>query len=220
MEERKFVKYKKDELGVKEFIKKSLGKGKISNVELKYTPVGDRIILTTNKPGIIIGKRGERLRDLTEILTKRFSLDNPHIDIQEIKHPEFDAQVIADDIALSLERLGSLKFKVIAYRTMERIIKSGALGIEIRLSGKLPSERAKSWRFAYGYLKKTGDTAKIVDKGNAVAKTIAGVIGVKVSILPPDRKIHDQIEVNENLFKDLKSRIIVESKDLKTEEKK
>ncbi len=219
MEEKKFVKYKKDEVGIKEFIKHSLGKGKISGVELKYTPVGDRIILTTNKPGIIIGKRGERLKELTEILAKRFNLDNPHIDIQEIKNPELDAQVIADDIALSLERLGSLKFKVIAYRTMERIIKAGALGVEIRLSGKLPSERAKSWRFAFGYLKKTGDTAKIVDKGGAVAKTIAGVIGVKVSILSPDKKIHDQIEINEKLLKELRSRVIVESKDIKEEVK-
>ena len=87
--------------------------------------------------------------------------------------PEFDAQIMADEIALGLERFGPLKFKVIAYKTLQRIMNAGALGVEIRFSGKLPSSRAKSWRFAQGYLKKTGDSAKVVDRaqGNSTNKT-------------------------------------------------
>lgn len=210
MEEKKFVQYKKDELGVKEFVKNSLGKGRISSVKLEYTPVGEKIIVATSKPGYVIGRRGERLNELSQVLKKKFNLENPHIDIQEIRKPEFDAQTVADDIALSLERLGSIKFKIIAYKTIERIMKAGALGVEIRLSGKLPSERAKSWRFALGYLKKTGDQAKVVNYAESVAKTLLGVIGVKVSILTPDAKILDRITVDAALLEEIR-RVEVEA---------
>lgn len=206
MEERKFVQFKKDEFSVKEYVKNSLGKGRISSVRVEYTPVGEKIIVATNKPGLVIGRRGERIDELTTVLKRRFKLENPHIEILEITKPEFDAQIIADEIALALERLGSLKFKIIAYRMLQRIMDAGALGAEIILSGKLPSERARSWRFASGYLKKTGDTAKIVDKAQALGKTVAGIVGVKVAILSPEKKIHDQIKIDE----EIKSRINVE----------
>jgi len=223
MEERKFVQFKKDEYAVKEYVKASLGKGRISSVKVEYTPVGEKIIVATNKPGLVIGRRGERIIELTEILKKRFKLENPHIEIQEIMKPEFDAQLVADDIALALERIGSLKFKTIAYKMLKRIIDSGALGVEIRLGGKLPSERAKSWRFASGYLKKTGDTAKIVDKAKATAITNSGMVGVKVSILSPDKKIHDQIVINQEIKDKIKIKIEeekVEKKIMKTRKKR
>ena len=207
MEEKKFIQLKKDEYGIKEFIKKELGKGKISAVKIEYTPIGEKIIITTNKPGYVIGRKGERITALTEILRKNFSLENPHIEMQEIEKPEYDAQYVADEIALSLERFGSLRFKVISYKMLERIIKAGVLGVELRLSGKLPSDRAKSWRFAFGYLKKAGDTAKIVNKAEARADTIGGTIGIKVAILPPNVIIHDQIKVDEKLLEELKRNI-------------
>ncbi|MBU4308696.1 MAG: KH domain-containing protein, partial [Nanoarchaeota archaeon] len=147
MEERNVVRLKKEEFSIREQIKKNLGKGKISRVKIEYTPVGEKIVIATCKPGLVIGRGGEKIEELTKMLKKRFKLENPHIEIDEIKEPEFDAQITADDIALSLERFGPLKFKVVAYRTLERIIKAGALGVEIRLSGKLPSSRAKTWRF-------------------------------------------------------------------------
>ncbi|MCX6748292.1 MAG: 30S ribosomal protein S3 [Candidatus Pacearchaeota archaeon] len=195
MEEKKFVQLKKDEYYIREFVKKEFGKGKISFIKIEYTPVGEKIIIATSRPGFIIGKRGERINEITDILRRKFKLENPHLEILEITKPEFDAQNIADEIALSLERFGSLKFKVVAYRMLERIIRAGALGVEIRLSGKLPSERAKSWRFANGYLKKTGDTVKIVNKAEARANLLLGTIGIKVSILPPDVEIHDRITI-------------------------
>ena len=206
MEERKFVQFKKDEFAVKEYVKNSLGKGRISSVKVEYTPVGEKIIIATNKPGLVIGRRGERINELTTVLKRRFKLENPHVEIKEITKPEYDAQIMADEIALALERLGSLRFKIIAYRMLQRIMDANASGAEIILSGKLPSERAKSWRFASGYLKKTGDTAKIVDKAQALGKTVAGVVGVKVAILSPEKKIHDRIEID----KEIKERIKIE----------
>ena len=199
MEAEKFVNFKKEEFGVKEYIKGELGKGKISNVSIEYTPIGEKIIISTNKPGLIIGRRGEKVDILTKVLKKKFKLDNPHIEINEVKEPRLDAQIIADDIALLLERRGSLKFKVIAYKMLQDIMKAGALGTEIVLSGKLPSDRAKTWRFAQGYLKKTGEPSKVVNRAQAQANTMLGTIGIEVSILHPDAHIHDRIVVDDAL---------------------
>lgn len=204
MEAKKFVNFKKEELGVKEYIKDELGKGRISNVSIEYTPIGEKIIISTSKPGLIIGRRGEKIDILTKVLKKRFKFDNPHIEIREIRDSKLDAQLVADEIAILIERRGSLKFKVIAYKMLQEIIKSGALGTEIVLSGRLPSERARTWRFTQGYLKKTGDPSKVVDKAQAQATTITGVVGIKVSILPPDAHIHDKIIVDDALRSKLK----------------
>jgi small subunit ribosomal protein S3 len=94
-----------------------------------------------------------------------------------------------------------------------------AQGAEIRLSGKLPSDRAKSWRFASGYLKKTGDTANIVRKAQSIAQTIPGSVGIKVSILPPEAEIHDRIIVDEELLLKLKS-LKVKEEPKKTKKKR
>ncbi|MFH1503060.1 MAG: 30S ribosomal protein S3 [Candidatus Diapherotrites archaeon] len=205
MEEKQIVKFKKDEFAIRESIKKMLGKGKVSKIRIEYTPVGEKVIISTSKPGLIIGRGGEKLNEITEHLKKNFKFENLHIEIEEITSPEFDAQIIADDIALGLERFGPLKFKVIVYRTLERIMRAGALGCEIRLGGKLPGSRAKSWRFAQGYLIKTGDGAKVVDRAQSRAETKPGTVGIKVSILSPHAILKDKIDINEELIKQLKT---------------
>tara|TARA_Y100000034_G_scaffold19272_2_gene21715 strand:- start:6579 stop:7244 length:666 start_codon:yes stop_codon:yes gene_type:complete len=220
MEEKNVVKLKKEEFAIREYIKQSLGKGKMSKVRIEYTPIGEKIIISTNKPGLIIGRGGEKIGELTRILKTRFKLENPHIEIDEITESEFDAQIMADEIALSLERFGPLKFKVIAYRTLERIIKSGALGVEIRLSGKLPGARAKQWRFAQGYLKKTGDSAKVVDRAKSRAQTKPGVVGVKVSILSPHAKLLDKVNIDDKLIEKLKNNPVKSEEKIKKKTKK
>jgi len=195
MIEKKIISLKKNELAIKEFIKKNLGKGKISEIKIARTPIGEKIVIITARPGVIVGRRGENILDLTESLKREFGLQNPKLEIAEIKKPEFDAQTIADQIALALERFGSNSFKIVAYRFLERVKRAGALGCEIILGGRLPSEKARSWRFAFGYLKKTGETSNLVDRAEAVGKTKSGVVGVKVAVLPPDVKIPDRIEI-------------------------
>jgi small subunit ribosomal protein S3 len=200
MEERKFIKLKKEEYGIKESIKRNLGKGKISRLDIEYTPIGEKIIISTSRPGLIIGRRGEKIEELTTVLKTRFKLENPHIEIKEIEIPLYDAQLVADELAMALERMGNLKFKVIAYRKLQEIMNAGALGCELRISGKLPSERAKSWRFAEGYLKKAGESRKEVDRAQAIALTKTGIIGIKVAIMSPKAKIYDRINITEELM--------------------
>jgi len=218
MEERQIVKFKKDEFVIKEYIKSILGKGKISKVRIEYTPVGEKVIVSTNKPGLVIGRRGEKIDELTDILKTKFKLENPRVEIEEITQPEFDAQIIADEIALGLERLGPLKFKVIAYRTLQKVMGAGALGAEIILGGKLPGARAKSWRFAQGYLKKVGDSAKVVDRAKSRAETRPGTVGIKVSILSPYAILSDKIIINKDVVERLKMNAI-EIEENKQEEK-
>tara|TARA_B100000315_G_C14527879_1_gene564727 strand:- start:698 stop:1378 length:681 start_codon:yes stop_codon:yes gene_type:complete len=206
MEEKKVVQLKKEEFKVREYIKNFVGKGKISKAKIEYTPVGEKIIVSTSKPGLVIGKGGEKIGELTRSLKKNFRLENPHVEIDEIMEPELDAQVISDEIALSLEKLGPMKFKVITYRTLQRVMRSGALGAEIRLSGKLPGSRAKSWRFAQGYLKKTGDNAKVVDRAKSRAQTKPGTVGIKVSILSPYAILKDKIVLDEKIIEGMKNR--------------
>jgi small subunit ribosomal protein S3 len=154
---------------------------------------------------LVIGRGGERIEELTRILKTRFKLENPHLEIEEIRHPEFDAQITADEIALGLEKFGPLRFKVIAYRALQKIMEAKALGAEIRLSGKLPGARAKSWRFAQGLLKKTGESANVVDRAQSRAETRPGTVGVKVAILSPDAILKDKIVINDELIGKLKT---------------
>ncbi len=216
MEEKQTVKFKKEEFEVREHIKKKLGKGKISKIKIEYTPIGEKIIISTHKPGLIIGRKGEKIEELTNLLKTKFKLENPQIEIEEIKQPEFDAKVIADDIALALERFGPLKFKVVAYRALQKIINAGASGVEIRISGKLPGSRAKTWRFTQGYLKRTGNSAKVVDRAQSIAETKPGTVGVKVAILSPYAILKDRIIVNDKMIEQLKSK----SEESKKEDKK
>lgn len=215
MIEKKFIEAKKQEFEIREFIKAVVGKGKVSEVKIERTPVGEKIVIVTAKPGLIIGRGGEIIRQINESLKKKFKLENPQIEVSEIAEPVFDAQSVADQIAIALEKFGPLSFKLIAYRELERLIKAGALGAEIRLSGKLPSERAKTWRFAFGYLTKTGAKTDIVKRARATAFTRPGVIGIKVSIVPRDTKIPDKIDINKKALEEVGLKIREISEELK-----
>ena len=207
MEERKFINLKKEEFGIKEYIKRNLGKGKISRLDIEYTPIGEKIIISTSKPGLVIGRRGEKIQELTRVLKTRFKLENPHIEINEIENPLFDSQLVADEIALALERMGNLKFKVIAYRKLQEIMNAGALGCELRLSGKLPSERSRNWIFRQGYLKKAGEPSKEIDRAQATALTKTGVIGIKVAIMNPKARIYDKIDIDDLIKKQINGEV-------------
>ena len=128
------------------------------------------------------------------MLKKKFKLENPQIEISEVENMYLDANIVAELIASSLERFGSSKFKAVGHKTMERVMASGALGVEIIISGKIPGSRAKSWRFYQGYLKKCGDTALQIGTSYKTANLKTGTIGVQVRIMPPDVDLPDKIE--------------------------
>ena len=198
MIERKFIAQKIKEYQIQEYIENNLKNVGHSHTKMIKTPLGEKIIISASRTGLIVGRKGQNIKELTKTLKKRFGLENPQIEISEVKDINLDANIVAERITDSLERFGAQKFKAIGHKTMENIMDAGALGVEIIVSGKIPSSRAKSWRFYSGYLKKCGDIAIVgVDKAHLQAKLKTGVVGVKVSIMPPGTKLPDKIELIE-----------------------
>ncbi|MBS3116170.1 30S ribosomal protein S3 [Candidatus Woesearchaeota archaeon] len=196
MIEREFINQKTKEFYIKKYIEDSLKGVGISQIKLQKIPLGEKIIIFTNRPSLIVGSKGANIRDLTKVLKTKFKLENPQIEINEVKDIFLDAKIVAQRIAGSLERFGSARFKGIGHKVMENVLNSGALGVEIIISGKLPSARARSWRFYQGYLKKCGEIAETgVRKAQASALLKSGVVGVKVAIMPPDIILPDHIEI-------------------------
>ena len=202
MMERKFVSQKKREYEIEEFIAKSIPAAGLSKIKLQRTPLGEKIIVYASRPGLIIGTKGQNITRLTNELKKKYNLENPQIEIGEIENIGLDAKIMAEKIANSLERFGPARFKGVGHKSIEEAMSNGALGIEIIISGKIPGARAKSWRFYKGYLKKCGNVAVIgVNTAYASAKLKTGIIGIKVSIMPPTTKLPDKVTMLSEIIK-------------------
>ncbi len=196
MIERDFVKQKKKEFQIQEFVINNLSNVGHSKTRMQRTPLGEKIIVYASRPGLVVGREGQNIKKLTLALKKKFNLENPQIEIAEVETVNLDANIEAERIASSLERFGINKFKGVGHKVMSDVMGAGALGIEIIISGKVPSARAKSWRFYQGYLKKCGDVAMSgVDTAYSIAKLKSGIVGIQVRIMPPQTKLPDHIEL-------------------------
>jgi small subunit ribosomal protein S3 len=196
MIERKFISQNMKEFLVKDYLFKELSRVGMSDVTLHRTPLGEKIVISASRPGLIVGKGGGNISRLTRELKEKFNLENPQIEIEEVRDPRGDAAITAEMIANSLERFGSARFKGVGHKAMGDVIGSGALGVEILISGKIPSSRAKTWRFYQGYLKKCGDVSIVgVNKAQQAARLKTGVVGVQVKIMPGSTVLPDKISV-------------------------
>jgi len=206
MIEKKFVKQRLKEIEIQNFVADKLSNSGHSRIEIKHTPLGDKIIIYSGRPGLIVGKKGENIKMLTTTLRTKFNLENPQIEIGGVDSPMLDPNSVADRIVYSLEKFGPKRFKFLGYETLKEIMKAGAIGAEIVIGGVgVPGARAKSWRFSAGHLKKSGDiSASYVLRATTVANLRRGAIGIKISIIPPETILPDKIEL----------------KDIKEEEKK
>lgn len=194
MIERKFVAQNFKEFQITEYVKKQLNRVGLSNVKLQRTSLGEKIIIVASRPGLVVGRGGATIQRLTRELRDNFQLENPQIEIEEITDFSLDAGVVAELIVNQLERFGTQRFKGIGHKTLDSVMRAGALGVEILISGKIPSSRSKTWRFVDGYMKKCGDIAITgVDTAKEFAKLKTGVVGVQVRIMPGTTKLPDQI---------------------------
>ena len=177
-----FVKEGVREAQIEEFLREKFEKAGYSHIDIQRTPLGTRIIVYASRPGLVIGKSGARIKELTEEVQKKFKLENPMVDVVEVENPFLDAQVVANRIARSLER-GAFYKKVSNYYLSE-IMKAGAIGVQIRIGGKLGGQRGRFQKFKEGYIKHSGYYGdEIVDKGKATATLKLGIVGVQVKIL-------------------------------------
>lgn len=156
--------------------------------------MGTRVTLVTERPGIVIGRRGSAIKKLTDAIEKDFKFDNPQVEVHEVANPNLNAQIMAEKLAFALER--GWHFRRAGHSTIRRVMDAGARGCHIIVAGKLTGQRHRTEKFKEGYIKFCGEPKlKDVDKGYAVAKLKPGVIGVTVEIMRPDAKLPDEIDV-------------------------
>ncbi len=186
-----FIKDSSRKAELDEFLARELNKAGYSKMELTKTPVGARVVVYAAKPGIVIGRRGQSIRDLTKILEEKFGLENPQISVAAIEIPELDPRIVASQIAAALQR--GIHFRRAAYWAVQRVMEAGALGVEITIRGKLTSERSRYEHYRQGYLPRSGDSAmKQIRKAVEWVQLKPGIIGIHVKILPPGANFPDR----------------------------
>jgi small subunit ribosomal protein S3 len=216
MIERKFIERNLKRFLIGSYIEKTLGNVGFSDTKVQRTPLGEKVIISAARPGLVVGRKGGNIKKLTADLKKKFKIENPQIEINEVEEINLDANVVAERISSFLEKFGSSRFKSIGHKVIEDTIRSGALGIEIIISGKIPGSRAKSWRFYQGYLKKCGDMAVSgIKKATKRANLKSGTVGIKVRIMPAELKALYSIELKKEI-----EEVIEEVKEKPAEEKK
>jgi small subunit ribosomal protein S3 len=192
--ERKFIAENIKKIQVKEFLKSELKRAGCGGIDIQRTPLGTRVMIHAQKPGLVIGRKGSTIRRLTNLLKKEYEIDNPQIEVSELEIPELNAQVMAEYVATSLER--GIHFRRAAYSALRKVTEAGARGVEIEVSGKLTGDRSKVVKFLSGYLKHCGDPALLyVRHGMATANPKQGVLGVKVKIMPPGVTLPDEVRI-------------------------
>lgn len=199
--EKHFIQEGKIRSKIENFMKNELDRIGYSSIDIQKTPLSTQITLYVEKPPIVIGKRGSRIEKLTNLLKYKFRVENPVIDVQKIENARLDAHLIARRTAMALER--GMNRRKVAYGALRGIMMSGARGAEIVLSGKLMGKggRARTEKYSDGYMKKAGDSAKLVSVGSTQAYLKAGVIGVTVKIVQSDVVFPDQITVVKKISK-------------------
>ncbi len=207
--ERKFIRENTKRSLIKKFLLKEIEGAGFGGMSIQRTPIGTRVNILVERPGMVIGKGGSKIKELTETIHTKFDVENPQIEIQEAgAQAALNAQIMAEKLAEALQR--GWHFRRAGHSTVRRIMNAGAKGCQIVIAGKLTGARHRTEKFTEGHVKYCGEVAKeVMDNGYATAKLKAGVLGVKVRIMKPDAKLPDEVKLK-----------IPEKKEEKTEEKK
>lgn len=193
--ERKLIKEHKKRVAVREFLHRETERAGFGGAEISRTPMGTRIHLVTERPGFVIGRRGETIKKLTKSLNERFGLDNPQIEVAESENPSLNPQIMAQKLAEALER--GWHFRRAGHSTLRRIMEAGAKGCLITIAGKLTGGRKRTEKFLDGHIKWCGDTALVfMDYGYATAKKKLGIIGCTVAIMQKDAVLPDEVNIH------------------------
>ena len=178
------------------FLGQELKKAGYSKVEMMKTPLGTRVVIYAAKPGMVIGRRGQSIRDLTQVFEQTFGIENPQVSVAAIESPDLDPMVVASQVASALQR--GIHFRRAAYWALQRAMGAGALGVEISIRGKLTTERARYERFRDGYLPKVGEPVQKQVKSAVIDVQLKqGLFGIAARILPPGAKFPDRPEIKE-----------------------
>jgi small subunit ribosomal protein S3 len=164
-----------------EYLELTLKDAGYGGVDVQKTPIGTRITLYVTRPGLVIGRKGVGIRDITTKLEQKFALTNPQISVLEVPIPELNPKIMCNRIAQLIER--GTAFRRACLWTINTIHNAGALGVEVTVAGKLRSERAHFEKHSAGIMPKSGDVAeKVVKVGITHVLTKMGLMGIQLRI--------------------------------------
>jgi len=182
-----------EDIKVRDFLKKKLAHASVGRVLIERPAKDARITIFSARPGVVIGKKGEEIEALKAELRRIMGVQQVHVNIEEIRKPEIDAQLIADSIAQQLEK--RIMFRRAMKRAMQNAMRLGAQGIKIMSAGRLNGiEIARTEWYREGRVPLHTLKADI-DYGFSEAKTTYGVIGVKVWVYRGDRLANGEAPV-------------------------
>lgn len=166
---------------LKDYLRDAIKEAGFSHAEISKTPTGTRVALHVTRPGIVIGRKGSGIRELTEKLSTDFGLKNPQISVNEIEKPELSPSVMCNRMAAHLER--GTAFRRATMWTLKQIMEGGAMGVQITISGKLRGDRSAFEKHTAGVLPRAGHHAEvIVAEDIAHVNTAMGLIGIRIRI--------------------------------------
>jgi len=172
------------DLEVREFLRKRLAQASVSRIEIERPAQTARITIHTARPGIVIGKKGEDVERLRLILQKMMGVP-VHVNIEEIRKPELDAYLVAQNVAQQLER--RVQFRRAMRRVIQNAMRLGAKGVKVRVAGRLGgAEIARSEVYHEGRVPLHTLRADI-DYATFDAQTTYGVLGIKVWIFKGEK---------------------------------
>jgi len=181
---------------INEYLRSELVRAGFAGIDMQKTPLGVRITLRTSRPGLVIGKGGKRIQEITDTLHTKFGLEMPQIEVEEVLNPDLNAQIMAERLAYSLDR--GRHYRRAGYYILRKIMDSGAKGTEIIVSGKVTSQRARTTVFRAGTMKKSGQPAQEgVDKGVAQCVQKSGTLGIIVKIMHADIRMGDTVKIKD-----------------------
>jgi small subunit ribosomal protein S3 len=176
-----------------EYLEASLKDAGYGGVDVQKTPIGTRITLFVTRPGLVIGRKGAGIKDLTSRLEQNFGLTNPQISVLEVPVPELNPKIMSNRIGQLIER--GTAFRRASLWTINTIMNAGALGVEVSVAGKLRSERSHFEKHSAGIIPKSGDIAeRVVKVGVTHVLTKMGLMGIQLRIalkdeVPPEFEI-------------------------------
>lgn len=192
--ERKIVEEKIRRILLKEYLMAKTQRAGFGGLDIQRTPMGYRVTLVTERPGLVIGRKGATIKGLTQAVEAKFGFENPQIEVQEVQDASLNSQIMAEKLASALER--GWHFRRAGHSTVRRIMGAGAKGCLVVISGKITGQRHRMEKFKAGHIKFCGEPKQLwMREGFAIAKVKLGVIGVKVQIMDPRARLPDEIDI-------------------------
>jgi len=193
--ERKFVNDNVKRALLREYLKNQVSRAGYGGADIQRTPMGTRVTLITERPGLVIGRKGSSIKSITNAIEFDFGFDKPQVEVVEVENPNLSAQIMAEKLASALER--GWHFRRAGHSTVKRIMDNGAKGCQVIISGKLISQRHRTEKFKEGHIKFCGEPKlQWMEEGYTPAKLKAGVIGIKVQIMHPNARLPDEVIIH------------------------